>query len=86
MFEFYSVIDNLRAEPFSLKDESNTLLHIWGYFKNITLLKEKEFFFKNYELFREGEIKKEKMINIIKTLTKKYNIKYLKDSYYIKGV
>ena len=66
VFEFYSVIDNLRAEPFSLKDESNTLLHIWGYFKNIALLKEKEFFFKNYELFGEGEIKKEKIINIFK--------------------
>ena len=82
VFEFYSVIDNLRAEPFSLKDESNTLLHIWGYFKKYADEKEKKSFLKLMDEYEDDKKKIEYVKKNLYKLAIKYNISYLKKSYY----
>lgn len=79
---FYSLLEDGLNSKGNKGSYENSLLHVWGYFKNAATDKEKEKFFKYLDDF----IQQRKEINIIKNylkkLAEKYNQEYLLSSYY----
>lgn len=75
--KFYSKIDVALLSPFNEGDFKNTLLHIWGYFKDKSTEKEKDRFF---EQLNQKKLYRAKQF--LYKLSKKYKIQYLLDSYY----
>lgn len=77
--EFYRTIDYALGLPYSESNYINTLQHVWGYFKDLALEKEKNQFFKKLEA---GELPKAK--EYLGKLAHKYESEYLLNSYYFK--
>lgn len=75
--KFYSKIDEALFSPFNEGNFKNTLLHVWGYFKDKALEKEENKFF---DLMNKKELYKAK--EFLYRLSKKYKVQYLLDSYY----
>ncbi|MDO6353485.1 UV DNA damage repair endonuclease UvsE [Caloramator sp. CAR-1] len=75
--KFYNKIDEALLSPFNEGNFKNTLLHIWGYFKDEATVKEENKFF---ELVNKKEFYKAK--KFLYKLSKKYKVQYLIDSYY----
>ena len=62
------------------KEVINSLLHIWGYFKNCAEKNAKENFLNMIELYKYGKINKKEILLYLLTLLKKYPNKYLENS------
>lgn len=80
--EFYKIIENSCLALESKKDEINAALHIWGYFKKYADEKEKKSFLKLMDEYEDDKKKIEYVKKNLYKLAIKYNISYLKKSYY----
>ncbi len=77
--DIYEAIDQALMLPFSLGNFINTAEHVYGYVKKQTTEKEKEVFF---QLLEEPLLNKDKIKLMLQKLCKKYNKKYINESYY----
>ncbi|AKA69472.1 UV-endonuclease UvdE [Clostridium scatologenes] len=80
--QFYNYIDEAINEKITTGNAENAALHVWGYFKNIVDIKEKESFLKTIDNYRQGKVSINVVKNKLLKMTIKYNEKYLKNSYY----
>lgn len=69
----------------SKKDFHNAILHVWGYFKNISEKVEKDELFRLLEEYRTGVSDQSSIIHYIHTLLEKYPNKYLQQSTLLTG-
>ena len=79
---FYKIIDDLKDQPLSVKNEINALEHVWGYFKKSASKSEKEHFFCELERFRQGLLSLSEVKAILYELAKQNQQDYLLSSYY----
>lgn len=78
IIDFYKFIDHCLALPYDEKNFKNTVMHIWGYFKDKASTKEQKDFFNLLDTYSDCYKVKEKLLK----LCIKYEEKYLLDSYY----
>ncbi|MEA5018486.1 MAG: UV DNA damage repair endonuclease UvsE [Erysipelotrichaceae bacterium] len=79
---FYDVIENNLNLSEDVGNQVNAAQHIWGYFKEISDIKERKKFFKLLDDY-QNQLKPIKSIkNYLYKLTIKYDIKYLLTSHY----
>lgn len=64
----------------SKKDVINAYQHIWGYFKNDASGEEKQVFLELLNKYKDNQIKKEEVLNYLKSLLAKYPNQYLENS------
>lgn len=84
--DVYSEIDSaLREEP-TLGSMVNTFTHVWGYFKDICSEKERDTFKSSLESFEAGSLDPSKFKKFLFKLSKKYDVKYLLESYFFYDV
>ena len=69
----------------SKKDFTNSILHIWGYFKKEASEIEKQGLFNILEEYMEGNKNQKSVIEYINSLLKKYPNKYLQESTLLTG-
>ena len=69
----------------SKKDFSNSILHVWGYFKKEASEVEKQGLFHILEEYMGGKNNQKAVIEYINTLLKKYPNKYLQESTLLTG-
>lgn len=77
---FYKVIFRVFRGTPSKGSRMNALQHVWGYFKNIATSKEQDYFIKkmaNYDEDKAIIIK-----DFLYDLSRKYDVQFLKNSYY----
>lgn len=79
---FYEKLEEGLKIESSIGSETNAAEHVWGYFKDIADLKEKNKFIKLKEDYSSGNIKIHIFKNFLFKLTIKYDVEYLKYSYY----
>ena len=78
-------INTVKELKESKKDFHNTILHVWGYFKNIAEKVEKDELFRLLEEYRTGVSDQSSVIHYIHTLLEKYPNHYLQQSTLITG-
>ncbi len=78
--EFIEEIILLLDNPVNIIGLINSLQHLWGYFKNISLVEEKRIYLKQLD---ENPIN---MVKILFDMSLKYNVTYLKESTYFSDV
>ena len=78
-------IQEARDMKESKKDFSNTVLHIWGYFKKEASTMEKEELFDILNEYMEGRSNQNSVIEYLNTLLKKYPNEYLEKSTLLTG-
>ena len=78
-------IQEARDMKESKKDFSNTVLHIWGYFKKEASTMEKEELFNILNEYMEGKSNQNSVIEYLNTLLKKYPNEYLEKSTLLTG-
>ena len=69
----------------SKKDFTNSILHIWGYFKKEASEIEKQGLFNILEEYMQGNKNQKSVIEYINSLLKKYPNKYLRESTLLTG-
>ncbi len=69
----------------SKKDFSNSILHIWGYFKKDASIIEKQTLFDILNKYMDGKNSQKLVIEYINNLLKKYPNEYLQKSTLLKG-
>jgi len=79
---FYNFIEISMEAEITVGNAINALLHVWGYFKNISEDKEKKSFYKSIEDYKQGKISISAIKNKLWKMTVKYNQLYLLNSYY----
>ena len=79
---FYNFIEAAMEMEVTAGNVINALMHVWGYFKNITEEKEKNSFFKSIEDYKQGKISISVIKNRLYKMAVKYNQVYLLNSYY----
>jgi len=79
---FYNFIETSMETDITVGNSINSLLHVWGYFKNISEDKEKNSFYKSIEDYKQGKISISAIKNKLWKMTVKYNQPYLLNSYY----
>ncbi|MFM1524732.1 MULTISPECIES: DUF1722 domain-containing protein [Helcococcus] len=86
-FEFLQQkIEDTKSMKESKKDFNNSILHIWGYFKNSANEIEKKKLFIKLGQYNLGEIDQKSVIDYINNvLLKKYPNNYLQESSLLKG-
>lgn len=77
---FYRVIFRVFRDTPSKGSRINALQHVWGYFKNIATSKEQDYYFKELENYDEDKAIIIK--NFLYDLSQKYDVQFLKNSYY----
>ncbi|MPW25724.1 UV DNA damage repair endonuclease UvsE [Alkalibaculum sp. M08DMB] len=82
VISFYNLIENALQKEININHSINAAQHIWGYFKDIALEKERSSFFKSLENYEKGKVTLKTIKNLLWKLTQKYNQTYLMDSYY----
>ena len=84
-----NIVSELIKQAVSLPEDkgqvTNTLHHVWGYFKKYATKEEKDNFFEMIEEYHNNKYKKEDLIKEVKYLLKKYPNKYLEESTFING-
>lgn len=80
--DFYNKLEEGIKAPQTPGSEINAAQHIWGYFKDISDVKEKNKFLKLINDYNAGIIRVHIIKNYLFKLTIKYNVDYLKYSYY----
>jgi len=78
-------IKQVEALDESKKDFTNTILHIWGYFKKEASEIEKQGLFNILEEYMQGNKNQKSVIEYINSLLKKYPNKYLQESTLLTG-
>ena len=78
-------IQQVREMEESKKDFSNSILHVWGYFKKVASEIEKQEFFNRLEEYMDGKSSQKSVIEYINVLLEKYPNKYLQESTLLKG-
>jgi UV DNA damage endonuclease len=79
---FYNFIEASMETDITVGNSINALLHVWGYFKNISEDREKNSFYKSIEDYKQGKISISAIKNKLWKMTVKYNQPYLLNSYY----
>lgn len=79
---FYLMIEKALTIENSDGGYRNSFDHVWGYFKKICTENEKNQYKRNLEKFNNKQLKAQTMKNFLLKLAKKYQIKYLLESYY----
>lgn len=79
---FYNIIDKALEKEDSLGSFINAAQHVWGYFKDRALDKEKDKFLTNIKLYQQGEISAGTIKNFLWKMAVKYKEPYLLYSYY----
>lgn len=82
VYEFYSIIEKALLEDTLIGNSINTLQHIWGYFKDMASLKEKQWFLNNIDLYKNQKVSLIRIKKYLLKLVIKYDVDYLKVSYY----
>ncbi len=78
--EFYSIIEQAMRQPFHTGHALNAAQHVWGYFSQLATEKERQRFLSLTDSFDDLNARRAKAL--LKQLTEKYHVAYLKDSYY----
>ena len=82
-------VDKLIKQAINLPEDkgqvTNSLHHVWGYFKKFATKEEKDNFFEMIEEYHNNKYKKEDLIKKVKYLLEKYPNKYLEESTFING-
>lgn len=79
---FYTLIEKGLERESTIGNSINAALHIWGYFKDIALDKEKESFLNKIENYKKGKISLKTIKSSLWKMSVKYNQSYLLNSYY----
>jgi len=82
VMEFYNLIENAMGEEITIGNAINAALHIWGYFKETALDKEKTSFMKIIDEYQNGNVAISKIKNSLWKMAVKYKEQYLMNSYY----
>ncbi len=80
--EFYGLLEHAQGQPFNMGYSINALQHVWGYFKDVADVKEKEQFFRSMDQYKLGTVSLGSIKSRLKKLAEKYQRSYLLDSYY----
>ncbi len=80
--QFYNILEQAMDEPLETNNAVNALLHVWGYFKEIAQLDEKNRFFSALDKYKSSAAKVTTVKNQLYKLAKKYDKRYLLQSYY----
>lgn len=80
--EFYNLIEQALVLEATDGGYRNSFDHVWGYFKKLCTVKEKELYLKKLEQFNSSLLKAKTMKKYLYRLAIKYNQTYLLDSYY----
>ncbi len=79
---FYTLLEEALKSEGNKGSQVNSLLHVWGYFKNSASCKEKESFFRDLEKFEANQIGISAVKKQLKKLSEKYDSQYILNSYY----
>lgn len=82
ILDFYEKIENVFNEKIDIGTSVNATLHVFGYLKDQATLKEREEILKLVEKYQTNSIKVSRIKNKIFDLVFKYNVEYLKKSYF----
>jgi UV DNA damage endonuclease len=80
--EFYDRVEKAIFNEKSSMEFINSSMHVWGYFKDISLSNEKNKFNRLVQGFENRRVKEFTVKNFLYKLAFKYDVKYLLDSYY----
>src|SRR5690554_769515 len=87
IINFYNVIESLKREEYgTIGSMVNAFQHVWGYFKNIATITEKNKFMELMNEFEKSNRNKQEVYRYLYKLTDKYNITYLKNSYFFDDI
>lgn len=87
IIDFYNVIESLKREEYgTIGSMVNAFQHVWGYFKNISTTTEKNKFMELMNEFEKGKRNKKEVYRYLYKLTDKYDITYLKNSYFFDDI
>ena len=79
---FYTLVEDSLRREYELGKTLNAIHHVWGYFKNLAIEKEKKSFINMVEKFERGMVPVSAIKNFLLKLAIKYQQTYLLDSYY----
>jgi UV DNA damage endonuclease len=79
---FYNYIESAMEMDITVGNSINALIHVWGYFENITDDKEKNSFSKSVEDYKQEKISIGAIKNKLWKIADRYNQVYLLNSYY----
>jgi UV DNA damage endonuclease len=82
VIEFYDLIEDALLKEATVGNAVNAAQHVWGYFKDIASVKEKEYFLKTLDQFEKGITSIKTIKNYLWKMSVKYNQVYLLNSYY----
>lgn len=80
--DFYHILEEALNQPEAPGNTENAALHVFGYFKELATIKEKDRFFRLLDSYKQGKIHSRSMKNLLWMLTQKYGQPYLLDSLY----
>lgn len=80
----YQIIDEALQLEKNLGAFCNACDHVWGYFKKVSTDSERKQFLNKKLLLRDGKLSDKAMLGYLYRLTLKYDVDYLKDSYFFK--
>jgi len=84
--EFYKLTESCMELTEKTGQAVNAAEHVWGYFKETASEQEKNRFFKLLDGYREGNVKLASVKRSLYRLAKKYDSRYLQESYYFVGI
>ena len=79
---FYNLIESALQKEITIGNSMNAALHIWGYFKDVAIEKEKNKFFEIMEAYKLGKTSLQSIRNYLWRMADKYQRTYLLESYY----
>ncbi|HRX20913.1 MAG TPA: UV DNA damage repair endonuclease UvsE [Syntrophomonadaceae bacterium] len=79
---FYDHLDKALRTPIEKGNAVNAAQHVWGYFKDVALTKEKDKFLELMEKYQQGELELRRLKTFLHRLATKYQQDCLLDSYY----
>ena len=80
---YISIFMSIIKSPASRKNHSNTLYHIFGYFKRVLSATEKSKIQEAIEFYREGTYPLIVPLSFLSLYTEKYKLPYLQDQIYL---
>lgn len=79
---FYQLIEHAMQEEVTAGNAINAAQHVWGYFKEKALVKEKAKFLKSMEAFEQGDFSINRIKKFLWQMAVQYEELYLLESYY----
>jgi len=80
--QFYTLIEDALKMEITKGNAVNSAQHVWGYFKDLALEKEKEEFLKKLLQYENEQITLKALKNFLFKMALKYKINYLLENYY----